>query len=152
MRNIKYKLDWHQQKVFRLGNLNKLVKRAVPKLRKFCDKHKIDAIAFRGMSGACIGSILAWNLNLPMIVCRKEKPQSGDLWAFGTYNAKNYIIIDDLIDSGYTITSIKNDIAELALRESTKTPNLVGIFLYDPFTGSGYKPGGVYNGTPIFGL
>lgn len=105
-------------------------------------KLQFDTIAFRGMSGALVGSIISHEMGIPFAVIRKEKDSTHSESAIdGPLEIGNYIIIDDFISSGTTIRMIINTIrygeSQENLEDSKKhgvpNPNAkcIGIFLYD---------------------
>jgi hypothetical protein len=69
--------------------------------------HLFDAIAFRGMSGALIGPVLADRLDKKLIMVRK--PTDGESHSRMTVEgekADRYIIVDDFVSSGSTVRAI----------------------------------------------
>ncbi len=102
---------------------------AADKLCKQIQKHAptATAIAVRGMSGAVIGGLISAFSGLPLIIVRKDDDQR-----HGYYNVQgprdfvgDYVIVDDLIDSGLTIDKIM-----LQINHET-TAMCIGIFLYE---------------------
>jgi len=93
-----YKVNRYQQSIFKL----------VQAIRKFDTKHTFDAIAFTGTSGAAAAYPLSFILHKPLICIRKDrKNHMGDNYE-GAAGIKNYIIVDDFIDSGTTISNVLN--------------------------------------------
>lgn len=69
--------------------------------------YELDAIAFRGMSGALIGPSIALRLNKSMILIRKDNDNShSGMNAEGDPTARTYIIVDDFQSSGSTAKEI----------------------------------------------
>jgi orotate phosphoribosyltransferase len=107
------------------GKLKKVVaKTAIDKLKL----KDFDSIAYSGMSGALIASIVSMELDKGLFCVRKEsdKNHSGRRIESGFKKSKKYIIIDDLIDSGDTIKYI----VENMTKEYPET-RCVGIYLYN---------------------
>ena len=94
-------LDPHARRV--------LVKDVIEALRPI----EFDAIAFRGLSGALVAPIVAYELDKTLLAVRKgESNHSGHL-VEGDYNARRYVIIDDIISSGDTVSAIHAAVAAL---------------------------------------
>ena len=94
---------------------------AVKAMRK---KTPIDAIAFRGSSGAALAFIVGHKLGLSLLHVRKESSHTCDL-VEGNLAAKKVLIIDDFIATGATINKIVVD-----LRASLPKAKVVGLLLY----------------------
>lgn len=91
--------------------------------------HRVDfdAIAFTGLSGAVLASAVAMKMNKLMYCVRKPgENRHSEYEVEGPIGTLNYIIIDDLIQSGGTIRRIVNQVS----RHSDNQANLVGIWLY----------------------
>ena len=65
-----------------------------------------DSVVFRGMSGALIVPEVAGVLNKPIVLVRKDDGSHSSHIVEGYAHVKKYIIIDDLIYMGHTITNI----------------------------------------------
>ena len=78
-------------------------------------RYEFDALAFRGQSGSLIAPVLALALDKTMLMVRKNMTDchSGQI-VEGDLGAQRYIIIDDLISSGKTVTTIVEEIAKVA--------------------------------------
>ncbi len=86
---------------------------------------KFDAIAARGLSGFLFAPVVAMALNKTLLVVRKgEKCHSGRM-VEGDYGARNYIIIDDFIASGTTVSALIDAVAE-----EVPTARCVGMVHY----------------------
>lgn len=101
--------------------VNYLVKHLKPYTVQF------DAIAFRGLSGALIAPIVAQRLGKNIIGVRKKEEKRHSSHTVEGVVCNKYIIIDDFVDEGYTITAIYSEIASWSHHQS----QLVGIALYD---------------------
>lgn len=72
---------------------------------------RFDSIAFTGMSGASLAIIIAHSLNKELIMVRKPGCKSHSSCTVEGYAAsKKYIIIDDVISTGYTAKRIQKKI------------------------------------------
>jgi adenine/guanine phosphoribosyltransferase-like PRPP-binding protein len=105
----------------------KTLNRAAKILRKRGFHRTFDAIAITGVSGALFGIPLAYMLNKELIIIRKaEKRHSGRIegggYLLGMRNARRYIIVDDLVESGKTLKFIRRSV-----RKETPTAKLVGV-------------------------
>ena len=87
-----------------------------------------------GMSGAVIGAVVSTLTDLPMVIVRKQKEdthswyrEQGNSSAIGN---GNYVIIDDLIDSGKTVDWIV---------ERTSRANHHDLIIVDEVTGKCWR-------------
>ncbi len=114
-------------KVYRVNNFTNTVKIATNTLRKYRQKHKFDAIAFTGTSGAALAYPLSYTLKIPLICVRKStRDNHFGSKVEGCYSVDKYIIVDDFIDTGSTIEKIQK-----AIKEEIKEAKLMGIYLYN---------------------
>ena len=104
---------------------------AVRTLKPFVASGTVDALAVTGVSGLIFGAILADRLKLDLIVVRKPsdtKKHSNrnieGLYRPGHAGALRYLFVDDLVDTGATVTHV---ISELSTQKTT----CVGWYLYD---------------------
>lgn len=115
------------QKIYRTDQFIKTVKLAATKIRKFRRKVKFDAIAFTGSSGAGLAYPLSYILGIPLICVRKTPSNSHyRIRLEGCVAAGRYIIVDDFIESGRTIDSIRR-----AIKSKNTAADCVGIYLYN---------------------
>ncbi len=93
--------------------------------------NRFDAIAFAGMSGAIIAPMVAYKLNKPLIVVRKESDTSisgnshSSRMVEGCIFARTYLIIDDFIDTGNTIKRIIDQIKVAAENKKYLVPSYI---------------------------
>jgi adenine/guanine phosphoribosyltransferase-like PRPP-binding protein len=86
---------------------------------------KFDSIAVRGNSGLLMGSVLACEWDMDLVIVRKdEKSHSGNL-VEGWGSQQRILIVDDFIESGKTI-----DLIYEAIMEKCDSPTIIGILLY----------------------
>ena len=102
---------------------------------------KFDAIACRGMSGSLVASIVSLRLKKPLIIVRKQKKGHHSRFCVEGYLPQfkdlKYIIIDDLVHRGITVTRIIQKIRNERGRGSFKyLTECVGLYLYDGGTRS----------------
>jgi len=87
--------------------------------------YKIDAIAFRGMSGALVGPMAATFLNKGMLLVRKPGDGShSDYTVEGMILARKYVIVDDFVSTGVTVSAIRAEIVKYSVAV------LVGVIAY----------------------
>lgn len=95
---------------------------------------EFDAIAFRGLSGSLIAPIVAMEMGKTLLAVRKGEFSHSGRIVEGDYNARTYVIVDDMISSGDTIKEIVKAITEaLELGSWTvcgHTARCVGVILY----------------------
>ena len=109
----------HVDRVFRTDLVAKLIPAACRELKRMeAAGLRIDAIAFRGMSGCLFGAPLAARMRKPMIMVRKKCADCGreqshtNQLVEGDRNAKTYVIVDDFIATGNTVRTIQAAITE----------------------------------------
>jgi orotate phosphoribosyltransferase-like protein len=82
----------------------------LPKARAILRKYQFDSIAFRGISGALTAPILAYMLRKNVLVIRKSPEEEGYSHSGheveGDMHAQRYVIVDDFVSTGKTITEI----------------------------------------------
>lgn len=100
---------------------------AMRKLEPIADT--FDAVVFRGMSGALIAPIVAWELEKGLVAVRKPNELAAshsDNLVEGGDDGMRYLIVDDMIVSGCTVDEIRYVV------ENTYRGTLcVGIYLYN---------------------
>jgi adenine/guanine phosphoribosyltransferase-like PRPP-binding protein len=107
----------HVDRVFRADLISKLIPAACRELKRMeAAGLRIDAIAFRGMSGCLFAAPLSARMRKPMIMVRKKCVSCGREQSHttqlveGDRNAKTYVIVDDFIASGKTVRAIQEAI------------------------------------------
>jgi adenine/guanine phosphoribosyltransferase-like PRPP-binding protein len=111
-------------KIYSTEEFSKLIDKLAKRLNTFYKKHSFDAIAFTGSSGAAVAYPLSYKCNIPLICIRKGHSHFGCTYE-GRTDIKNYIIIDDFIETGATIKRIKKEVKKVS-----KNAKLQAIFLY----------------------
>jgi orotate phosphoribosyltransferase len=96
-------------------------------------KHSVDAVAFTGSSGCAIGFTLAVTHKIPLIYVRKDNEKSHGNKIECSYcgELRNYVIVDDFIDSGSTVQLIAARVKAHAISREIEVPTCVGILCYD---------------------
>lgn len=91
------------------------------KIRTACDllheaRVEFDAIAFRGSSGLLIGPPVAMRLNKGMILVRKlgELNLHSEFVVEGDNTARSYIVLDDVVATGHTLSCIYDGVKQFA--------------------------------------
>jgi adenine/guanine phosphoribosyltransferase-like PRPP-binding protein len=88
-----------------------------------------NALAFSGYSGAFVAAPLSLALKKPMVMVRKVGEATHGIYPYrviGPTVVRSYVIVDDLIDSGRTVTNILE-----AMKEAYPTAECRGVFLYN---------------------
>lgn len=129
--------------LFDITKRNKIIKKLLRQIRYLRLKQQVDGIVVRGVSGLLIGPIIAHKTKLPLAIIRKEDDSHSPFRIEGIIKT-NYIILDDLINTGNTIKTIIEQMKktlknERSYKQQHLSPQCVGIFLYhtDPL----YKMG-----------
>jgi orotate phosphoribosyltransferase len=102
------------------------------KINTLKKKHKIDALAYTGSSGAAAAYVLGVALDLPVVYVRKkgESSHGNKVESNASKAIDNYLIIDDFICSGATVGSVVSGIEKYAKNNGKKAPKCIGVFLY----------------------
>ncbi len=123
------------RKEMRTRTVEKAIKELTPFTQNF------DAIAVRGMSGALLVCKIADALNKEIILIRKpDSSHSPFLYEGPNVDNIRYIILDDLICSGYTVQEVRKRIDY-----QNNTYKIVGLYLYS----QGAWPGAEWDGIPM---
>lgn len=87
-----------------------------------------DTIVVTGMSGALFGAPLAYILNKPLLVVRKERDITthGARRLEGNYGLERYLFVDDMVASGDTLRYVVNSI-----RTHLPDAKLMGVYTAD---------------------
>ena len=112
------------------------------------EKVKFDMIVGQGNSGVLGGVLLSVKMKKPMVIVRKktekthgsliERPDNFGSHTRGKYFQDcRYIIVDDGIDTGKTITRINDTIRKVCKDNTWTPPECVGVILYDQRSISG---------------
>ena len=104
---------------------NKIIIKAVCDLRKI--SNEFDSIACCGVSGLMVVPQISELLNKNIIVIRKEGEKCYSEFRTEGVSPFRYIILDDLICSGFTINNIKK-----VLKEEYRRSICMGVYCYLP--------------------
>lgn len=87
-------------------------------------------IAVRGVSGVSIGAAVSYYTSIPLVVVRKDSEQTHSNGTVqGLYDlCGDYVIVDDLIDSGATVRAIARELS----RDNEANKPLAIILYSDP--------------------
>ena len=96
----------------RTALLPDVAKHTVARVCKLVRQRNIqfDAIACRGLSGLLIAPIVAMRLKKTLLCVRKGEKTHSPQNVEGDAKAKTYVILDDFIDSGETVSAIVDGI------------------------------------------
>jgi hypothetical protein len=87
------------------------LKEIVDVLCRILEPHQFDAIAFTGMSGALVAPLVSAEMTKPLIMIRKTGFSTHSMEDVeGVWDARTYVIVDDLIFSGHTIQQIYDQV------------------------------------------
>ena len=110
---------------------------SIIRFRALKDYLKIDAIAFSGSSGCAIAFVLAAEFKIPLIYVRKdgEKSHGGSMVECNDRRAiiKEYLIVDDFVDSGNTVNHIIQSIENQIERKNAYPATPIGILCFDQY-------------------
>lgn len=106
----------------------KVVVKTVAAIKRIMLARGVDAIAFRGSSGAALAFIVGHKLGLSLLHVRKDSSHSG-LIVEGNVAAERIVIIDDFVASGDTINKIVSSLEKNMRPESDL--RIVGMVLYN---------------------
>lgn len=83
----------------------------IKNLVRVLKNYEFDAIAFQGISGALFAPVVALALDKTLLAVRKGTSDChSSRMVEGDYNAKRYVIIDDLVATGTTVSRILEEI------------------------------------------
>lgn len=121
--------DYH--KVTNPASLMKVVDHVSAVIKDWLHEHpEVSHIAVTGVSGQSVGWPLSYKLNIPLLVVRKSGERShGVRSLIGHGQLTNYVILDDMIESGATIRAIWKSVKEGAATKRT-LPECKAIFLF----------------------
>lgn len=108
----------------------RVVQKVVKTLRPI--RGQFDCIAFRGMSGATVGSTVAYLLKKHSLMVRKETDHHSSLDTEGPRDLHRYVVVDDLVSSGKTIDCICQSV-----QKHNGLAHCAGVVLYNH---EGYLP------------
>ena len=94
---------------------------------------KINAIVVTGISGSVIGGIISYITKIPLIIVRKSQDGSHSGYSIEYSNdidgsCLNYIFLDDLISTGYTLRRVNDK-----MKREFNHSKLVKIYLYHEY-------------------
>jgi adenine/guanine phosphoribosyltransferase-like PRPP-binding protein len=112
-------------KIFSTIQFTKTINKLAIRIQSFRKKHRIEAIAFTGVSGSAVAYPLSYKLKIPLICVRKGTSHYGSPYE-GREDVKRYIIVDDLIETGNTIRKIKKTV-----KIHSPKAKCIGVFLYN---------------------
>lgn len=113
--------------IYYVETFHNVVEEMAEYVKKFCKTRRVDAIAFTGTSGAAVAYPLSAQLQIPLICIRKsgEANHYGGTYE-GVIGIKQYIIVDDCIETGNTIKTIKKEVKKVC-----RNSKPVAVILYN---------------------
>jgi hypothetical protein len=90
-----------------------------------------DAIAVTGISGILVGSVIAMEMDKPLIIVRKRGEQRHSAFDVeGVFGGETYVILDDFVSSGSTIARVERKVAETARMSHMHPLRCLGVLEY----------------------
>lgn len=106
--------QYHGASYLKMFTNPELLQKRIDLAVKALQRHRFDAVAFMGMSGALIAPPVAMSLGKPFLMVRKPEASSHSKWNVeGDYAAKSYIIVDEFAETGQTKKFIQKAIREV---------------------------------------
>lgn len=114
------------------GRLVRVVRTLVKVIKRKVGVENFDAIAYRGMSGAGVATVVGYLLKKPLVMVRKVDIESAHSCynVEGAIDAKRMVVIDDCIATGSTLYKIVKDIIH-ARQVETEGLEVVAVLLYN---------------------
>lgn len=144
-------LNKSYHKTVRPSDLMQVVDGTAAAIKKWIAESGITPthIVCMGSSGQAVAWPVSYKLGIPVCVVRKrgENSHAGRITGDGVMGT--YIVVDDLIESGATITRVFGTIREavedtnMGRGESFTVPNCAAIFLYNEGERSAWRGSGV---------
>lgn len=128
MRGMEFDYPEYKQDLYESAKFKRTVKRVSKALLKLQKKLKFQAIVFTGTSGAGIAYPVSYLTGLKIVCVRKKNDSSHGYKLEGKVKASRYIILDDFISCGDTVSYILKTIDEYS--SYTDEAKCVGIALY----------------------
>lgn len=119
----------------------KEIAECLPKIMRRVDA---DAVVVTGKSGISLAFATLMLIDFPLVVVRKrgENSHGNPIEGKDCTTLTRYLILDDFVSSGTTVTNIMESIQDYAEARGKECPNLVGIVEYtaeqNPDMGMGY--------------
>ena len=112
----------------------------LPKIMRRVDA---DAVVVTGKSGLSLAFATLMLIDFPLIVVRKrgENSHGNPVEGKDYTEFSRYIVLDDFVSSGTTITNIMDSIGEYAEARNKNAPELVGIVEYTAEQSTGMLSG-----------
>ena len=146
MISTSYLSDVYEPKKF-----TKAVSTVVRDIKALRKRKAFDSIAFTGQSGSAFAYAVAARTGIPLTCVRKKGSSSHFAGKRGGVEGKipkKYIIIDDFIETGATISNITTAVDVECIDVHRREAKCVAIYLYSPIYG-GSKYDKDFNGIPI---
>lgn len=127
---MRYYISHYSQYIYDLPRYEKTIERVCRIVETLKRDNGVDAIAFRGSSGASLAFPIYLMTGIPLLHSRK--PGSHSCYKLeGSTIATRYCIVDECVSSGQTIVDIVNDIEESYKGMEKPIPVLTDIILVD---------------------
>lgn len=121
---MKVSCSSHHEYLFNRHSFESKAEQTIEAFKALRKKMKIDAIAFRGISGCSMGFLLSFHTGVPMLFVRKGEKSYSSYTSEGLKGDLNYLIVDDLICSGDTAEAIRKEVESFG-------GTVIGALLYN---------------------
>jgi orotate phosphoribosyltransferase len=105
--------------------LKRIISQAVADLTPFTEY--FDGIAFKGVSGAMVAPSVAMVMEKKLVLVRDDIRTHSWSLIEGDKTINNYIIIDDIVETGATVRYIIKQ-----MKTFNRSAQIVGRYLYNP--------------------
>lgn len=111
--------------------LQRVVKNLVKVIKKKIGVDNFDAIVYRGMSGAGVGTTLGYLLRKPLVMVRKKEVEShsGHI-VEGAMNVSRILVVDDCISTGSTLMETVKAVTSIEVWKCDPI-KVVAVLLYN---------------------
>lgn len=101
----------------------RILSNTAQRVGEFCNKHKIGVVVACGVSGIPVASVASAIYDLHLIIVRKHsdcRHTSLNVQGPTDIDIREYVIVDDLIDTGDTIRHILSNMNEVSPKSECK--------------------------------
>lgn len=116
----------------RPGYFRSIVHRVADALPDVMHQYEADAVVVTGKSGISVAFAALMLIDFPLVIVRKPGENSHGFRVEGPEGAvlRRYIILDDFVSSGATVTRVRQQLIDEADRFSAQRPRLVAVAVY----------------------
>ena len=114
-----------------------VIKAAINTLTAY--KSKFDVIVCTGYSGMVIAPIVAYAINKPLLIVRKDGESAHSCLKVMGQLGDRYVIVDDFVCTGATVKRIIKEVKVRHKNGSLPAPKFVGMYLYEDISTGEYN-------------